>query len=155
MNAVSRDVDILKASFYGNGPKELARFIFSTEAFIHIAAVLEEFVKLTNINIDVFIKTTFEKDFLLMTNISRYAMNPAKYFASLLKRSMKGLGTDEFLLSCVILWRCEIDMIDVKREFELANGKTLKEWIRGDTSGHYKYALYALIGEQRSRRNFF
>jgi len=61
-------------------------------------------------------------------------------------------------------------MTDIKVAFERLYGKSLKSWIKvryiylsisifynhiksylqGDTSGHYKHALYALVGEQRS-----
>ena len=44
----------------------------------------------------------------------------------------------------------QIDMADIKTAFERMYGKSLKSWIKGDTSGHYKHALYALVGEQRS-----
>lgn len=62
----------------------------------------------------------------------------------------------------------QIDMVDIKTAFERLYGKSLKSWIKvgiylciwyillilsvlqGDTSGHYKHALYALVGEQRS-----
>lgn len=41
-------------------------------------------------------------------------------------------------------------MDDIKAAFEGLYGKSLKSWIKGDTSGHYKHALYALVGVQRS-----
>lgn len=50
----------------------------------------------------------------------------------------------------LIVTRCEIDMTEIKAAFEKLFGESLKDCIKGDTSGDYKYALYALIGEQRS-----
>jgi len=40
-------------------------------------------------------------------------------------------------------------MTEIKATFERLFGESLRSFISGDTSGDYKYALYALIGEQR------
>ncbi|XP_073831772.1 annexin B11 [Musca autumnalis] len=82
--------------------------------------------------------------------ICRCVNNKAEYFASRLHKSMAGIGTNDKQLIRVIITRCEIDMADIKAAFERMYGKSLKSWIKGDTSGHYKHALYALVGEQRS-----
>ena len=63
---------------------------------------------------------------------------------------MKGLGTNDRQLVRLVVTRCEIDMTEIKEAFERLFGESLKSMIKGDTSGSYKYGLYALIGEQRS-----
>lgn len=82
---------------------------------------------------------------------------------------MAGMGTNDNQLIRLIVTRCEIDLNDIKSAFEQKYGKSLRSWIKvgliifflqlfsfhaatlqGDTSGHYKHALYVLIGEQRS-----
>lgn len=40
-------------------------------------------------------------------------------------------------------------MQDVKEEFQRYYSKSLKSWIKGDCSGHYRNALLALCGETR------
>lgn len=40
-------------------------------------------------------------------------------------------------------------MQDIKEEYQKKYKETLKDAIKGDTSGHYRHALYALIGESR------
>lgn len=76
--------------------------------------------------------------------------NKSAFFASRLHKSMAGIGTNDNQLIRLIVTRCEIDLEDIKIVYEKLYGKSLKSWIKGDTSGHYKHALYALIGEQRS-----
>lgn len=130
--------------------KEMAKYIFYTKTFQHIKALCIEYQKRTNGNtIQNLIDKTFVQNKFMLMNIVGYALNPVTYFVAVLRRSMKGLGTNSKLLSATIVMRCEIDMADVKVEFKKISGDTLRNWIRDDTSGYYKYALYELIGEKR------
>lgn len=99
--------------------------------------------------------------------------NKHQFFASRLHKSMAGIGTNDNQLIRLIVTRCEIDLNDIKTAFEQKYGKSLRSWIKvraemffsslsnsyfiyekkllqGDTSGHYKHALYVLTGEQRT-----
>ena len=67
-------------------------------------------------------------------------------FAESLYKSMKGIGTDDRRLIRVVVTRCDIDMLSIKRRFFELYGKTLESFIGGDTSGDYKRALLAMIG---------
>lgn len=78
-------------------------------------------------------------------------MDKYEFFAKRLHRSMAGIGTNDNQLIRIIVTRAEIDLADVKYAFARKFGKSLRSWIKGDTSGHYKYCLYGLIGEKRSR----
>lgn len=40
--------------------------------------------------------------------------------------------------------------MDIKEEYQKKYNESLKDAIKGDTTGHYKHALYVLIGENRS-----
>ena len=51
---------------------------------------------------------------------------------------------DHQLIRCVVS-RCEIDMVQIKTEFQRMYGKTLESFIAGDTSGKYKDALITLV----------
>lgn len=73
--------------------------------------------------------------------------NKAEFFASLLKKSMQGLGTNDRDLIRLIVTRCEIDLHDIKVTFKRKYGKTLASYVSGDISGDYKRALNALMGE--------
>lgn len=63
---------------------------------------------------------------------------------------MAGIGTTDSQLIRIIVTRSEIDLADIKQVFEQVFNDSLRNWIKGDTSGHYKHALYALINEERS-----
>lgn len=85
-----------------------------------------------------------------MMYIFRCLNNKADFFAHQLHDAMEGLGTNDTKLIRLIVTRCEIDMVEIKGAFQRLFGKSLKDFIKGDCSGDYKHALYALIGEQRS-----
>ena len=51
------------------------------------------------------------------------------HFARQLQKTMKGLGTDDDTLVRVIVSRCEIDLVNIKEEFEKLTGQTLQQYI--------------------------
>nr|XP_054772805.1 annexin A4-like [Lytechinus pictus] len=77
-------------------------------------------------------------------NIVNYIRNPHEYFAELLYKAMKGLGTDERCLGRVIATRAEIDLGSIADAFQTMYGQTLVEFIEDDVSGDFKRALIAL-----------
>uniref|UniRef100_A0A2N9FCL4 Annexin n=1 Tax=Fagus sylvatica TaxID=28930 RepID=A0A2N9FCL4_FAGSY len=72
--------------------------------------------------------------------------NPAKYFAKVLHKAMKGLGTDDTTLIRVIVSRTEIDMQYIKAEYLKKYKKTLNDAVQSETSGHYGTFLLSLLG---------
>lgn len=85
-----------------------------------------------------------------MVHIFRCLNNKAEFFAHQLHDAIEGLGTNDQKLIRLVVTRCEIDMMDIKAAFSRLFGKSFKDYIKGDCSGDYKHALYALIGEKRS-----
>ncbi|ETO09611.1 annexin VI isoform 1, partial [Reticulomyxa filosa] len=65
-----------------------------------------------------------------------------------LKKSMKGLGTNDELLVRCIAGRSEIDLQEIIVVFntKFGEGKTLLQWLRDDTSGAYRKILMGLCG---------
>lgn len=53
----------------------------------------------------------------------------ASHFATELYKSMKGLGTDDNRLCRVIVSRCEVDMVQIKEEFQKQYKQTLAMFI--------------------------
>ncbi|KAE8720634.1 Annexin D5 [Hibiscus syriacus] len=77
-----------------------------------------------------------------LLTILRCSDNPAKYFAKVLRKAMKGLGTDDTTLIRIIVTRTEIDMQYIKAEYLRKYKTTLNE----ETSGRYRTFLLALLG---------
>ncbi|XP_795341.2 annexin A7 [Strongylocentrotus purpuratus] len=77
-------------------------------------------------------------------NIVNYIRNPHEYFAELLYKAMKGLGTDEGCLGRVIATRAEIDLGSIADAFQEKYGQSLVEFIEDDVGGDFKRALIAL-----------
>jgi annexin A7/11 len=67
------------------------------------------------------------------------------YWAKRLHDSMAGLGTDDKALINIIVARSEIDLGNIKKEFEKLYEQSLESWIEDECSGDYKKLLIALI----------
>ncbi|KAL5269878.1 hypothetical protein ACHWQZ_G003373 [Mnemiopsis leidyi] len=78
-------------------------------------------------------------------SIVKRIKNTPTYFAEELYKSMKGLGTDDDQLVRILVWRSEIDLVEIKGAFESLYGKSLKEYIREDTSGDFRSLLLTIV----------
>ncbi|XP_066146204.1 annexin B9-like isoform X1 [Euwallacea fornicatus] len=110
--------------------------------------IFQEYEKLTGHDIEKAIKNEFSgdaEDALLA--VVRSIKNQSAFFAKCLNKSMKGLGTNDRDLIRLVVTRSEIDMVEIKREYQERYGESLADAIKGDTSGHYKKCLFQLIGE--------
>jgi annexin A7/11 len=73
------------------------------------------------------------------------AKNKDEYWAQRLHSCMAGLGTDDKALINIIVARSEIDLGNIKQEFERIYEKTLEASIEDECSGDYKKMLLAII----------
>ena len=64
-----------------------------------------------------------------MLSAVRVIRNKSAYFAKQLHKAMKGLGTDDNTLVRVVMSRCEVDMVQIKQEFQKLFKQTLAQWI--------------------------
>jgi hypothetical protein len=71
-------------------------------------------------------------------------LSPSEYFAKILYKSMKGLGTSDTTLIRVMISRNEIDMPQIKQYYRNLYNKDLVSAIKGDTSGNYQKILVEL-----------
>lgn len=121
--------------------------IFSERSSAHLAAVSSAYNSMYGNSLKKAIKseTSGYFEFGLVT-ILQCAENPGRYFAKVLRKAMKGMGTDDTTLIRVIVTRAEIDMQYIKAEYRKKYGKTLNEAVHSETSGHYRTFLLTLLG---------
>lgn len=70
------------------------------------------------------------------------------YFAYRAHKSMKGLGTKDLNLIRILISRSEIDMVQVRQEYEEKYETSLADAICSETMGDYEEVLLALIGHR-------
>ncbi|UJR35955.1 hypothetical protein I4U23_028696 [Adineta vaga] len=73
------------------------------------------------------------------------------YFAQQLKKALKGMGTNEDELNRVIISRCEVDMIQIKEEYESLMKRSLEKHVHSDTSGSYRNIIMELLKNPNER----
>ncbi|KAI3778743.1 hypothetical protein L2E82_08126 [Cichorium intybus] len=146
-------VDYDAKSLFKAGEKRLGtdektfRVIFSSRSRAHIAAVSSAYHSTYGSTLKKAVKgeTSGHFEHALVT-ILQCAENPGKYFAKVLHRAMKGLGTNDTTLIRVIVTRVEIDMQYIKAEYHKKHRKSLNDAVHSETSGHYRTFLLALLG---------
>jgi len=74
-----------------------------------------------------------------------FARNPGEFYADAAHKSMKGVGTDEKMLTHVIVGNRD-RLAEIKQAYSAKYGKTLWQAVNGETSGDFKKTLLALIG---------
>ncbi|KAK1416306.1 hypothetical protein QVD17_32095 [Tagetes erecta] len=149
-------VDHDAKALYEAGEKRLGTdektfiIIFSGRSRAHMVAVSSAYHSMYGHTLEKAVKgeTSGNFEHSLMT-ILKCAESPQKYFAEVLHRSMKGLGTNDKTLIRVIVSRTEIDMQDIKAEYRKKYHKSLIDVVHSDTSGHYRTFLLSLLGPNR------
>ncbi|XP_022111170.1 uncharacterized protein LOC110990467 isoform X2 [Acanthaster planci] len=121
--------------------------IIMSRSYAQLRATFEEYAKISKNDIEQAIKKEMSGDLKEgMLTVVRCVRNKHKFFADKLYKCMKGLGTDDDSLMRILISRCEVDMQNVKAEFQKAYNQTLGKFIADDTSGDYKRILVALVG---------
>ncbi|XP_054281518.1 annexin B10-like [Macrosteles quadrilineatus] len=125
--------------------------ILTHESHEQLRLVFEEYKNITGRTIKQALQSELSGSLLeAMLTVVECVQNPLPvYYAKQLHKAMAGLGTDDATLIRIIVSRCEIDLGNIKQEYERLFGKTLESDVKGDTSGDYMKALVALIGSLR------
>ncbi|KAK3592742.1 hypothetical protein CHS0354_016498 [Potamilus streckersoni] len=127
--------------------------ILVSRSYAQLRATFQEYAKLANKDIDNTIQSEMSGDLKdSMLAIVRCIRGKASHFAAELYSSMKGLGTDDDTVCRVVVSRCEVDMVQIKAEFQRNYKQTLGMFIAGDTSGDYRTMLLALIREEGANK---
>nr|XP_006814024.1 PREDICTED: annexin A7-like isoform X1 [Saccoglossus kowalevskii]XP_006814025.1 PREDICTED: annexin A7-like isoform X2 [Saccoglossus kowalevskii] len=121
--------------------------VMASRSYPQLRATFDEYGKISKKDITQAIKSEMSGDLKnSMLTIVRCVRNKHKYFSDKLYKSMKGAGTDDDALKRIVISRCEVDMVNIKNEFQNDYKKTLGKFIAEDTSGDYKRILLSLVG---------
>ncbi|KAL5545247.1 hypothetical protein UlMin_009031 [Ulmus minor] len=121
--------------------------IFSERSRSHLAVVASDYLYVYGSSIEQAVKKETSGKFKLgLLTIVRCSENLPKYFAKVLHKAMKGLGTSNTTLIRVIVTRTEIDMQYIKGEYLKKYKKPLNDAVHSETSGHYRTFLLSLLG---------
>ncbi|XP_024898817.1 annexin A6 isoform X2 [Pteropus alecto] len=121
--------------------------ILCTRSYPHLRRVFQEFIKMTNYDVEHTIKKEMSGDVRdAFVAIVQSVKNKPLFFADKLYKSMKGAGTDEKTLTRIMVSRSEIDLLNIRREFIEKYDKSVHQAIEGDTSGDFMKALLAICG---------
>lgn len=120
--------------------------VLCSQSHAQLRATFDEYQRIAHRSIQQSISREMSGDlFLGMSTVVNVAINHHKYFAERLYRAMKGAGTHDDTLIRVIVSRCEIDLVQIKQEFQRLYGQSLEAFIQGDTSGDYCKTLMTLV----------
>ena len=120
------DENIFKEIFIKRSPEELV-------------LIARYYLKITgNSFIDTIEKKTKDKNQSLLKEIMYDNIMPHELFADKIQTAIKGLGTDEELLSRVLVSRYELDMSAMRDIYQAKYNVTMKDDIIDDTSGSYQ-----------------
>ncbi|XP_076456172.1 annexin A6-like [Babylonia areolata] len=147
-NKAHQDAKALFEAGEGKWGTDESRFnaILVSRSYPQLRATFEEYQKISKKDIEEVLKSEFSGDVLSgMKSIVRCVRNKFGHFARQLQKTMKGLGTDDDTLIRIIVSRCEIDLKNIKEEFQTLTGQTLDQYVTDDTSGDYRNTVLALI----------
>ncbi|KAI3723525.1 hypothetical protein L2E82_35158 [Cichorium intybus] len=122
--------------------------IFTGRSRAQLAAVSSEYQRLHGNTLKKAIMSQTSGNFEdALVTILQCAENTALYFAKVLRKTKKVIGTDDHTtLIRVIVSRAEIDMQFIKSEYHKENHKSLDDAVYSMTSGDYRTFLLSLLG---------
>jgi len=120
--------------------------VLATQNFHQLQHVFTEYEKISGHSFEKAIEKEFSGDnrdgFLAVVKCVR---NRNAFFAELLHNTMKGFGTRDSDLIRLVVSRCEVDLADIKVEYQKLYKVPLEKSIADDCSGAYKDALITLV----------
>ncbi|XP_040068477.3 annexin-B12-like [Ixodes scapularis] len=120
--------------------------ILASQSYEQLKLVFREYHALTNHTIMEAINSEMSGDLrAAFLAIVKSVVNIQYYFAEKLYKAMKGMGTSDKALVRIIVSRCEIDLVQIKEEYQRNFNVPLENAIQSDTSGDYRQALLALV----------
>jgi len=139
--------NLLRAGEQRLGTDESAfNAILAVQNFAQLRNVFDEYQKITGHALEQAIQNEFSGDIRdAHLAVVKSIRNRASFFAELLYNSMKGMGTRDNDLIRLVVTRSEIDMFDIRQQYQALYRTTLEGAIASDCSGAYKDGLVALV----------
>lgn len=148
-DAVIADAGMLKKVFKKSLPDEKPVIeLLCTKSFAQIKLICDEYKKISKKTLEKSVKWSFTdnvKEALIA--IIRTANNPLEFYARRINKAINNFLHDDHSLGQLIVARCELDLLDIKHEFNRIFRKTIKSSLEKELSGSYKHALLTLLGE--------
>ncbi|KHN87216.1 Annexin A6 [Toxocara canis] len=147
-DTATQDALLLMGNEQDNVKPDIATFscTFASQNFAQLHKLFEQYQLFTSETIQDCIQKTFTGDArAAYLAVADCVENKPRYFARRLYESMKGLGTSDCDLIYIIVSRSEIDLADIRNEFDAMYDNTLVEWIKSDCSAAYRDTLLSLI----------
>ena len=125
--------------------EEVFTQIFTEKSPSEFICIAQLYYKLTKHTLIQAVENEFSFDSKKCLIAIIYAiLSPSEYFAKLIYKAIKGLGTDNTTLIRVLISRHEVDMPQIKQYYKQNYKKDMIEDIKGDTSGNYRKILVEL-----------
>ncbi|XP_026739137.1 annexin B10 isoform X2 [Trichoplusia ni] len=127
--------------------EEVFNRILAHESFSQLQQIFEEYKNISGRTIEQAIKAEIDGELKdALSAIVECVENAGAWFAQRLRSAMQGAGTEDQTLVRIVVSRSEVDLGNIKAEYERLFDKTLLSDLSGETSGDYKRALVALLG---------
>ncbi|KAF0899278.1 hypothetical protein E2562_015929 [Oryza meyeriana var. granulata] len=124
--------------------------VFTERSAAHLASVAAAYQHMYDRSLEKAVKSETSGNFGFgLLTVIRCAESPARYFAKVLHKAMKGMGTNDTTLIRVVTTRAEIDMQYIKAEYHRSYKRSLADTVHSETSGNYRTFLLSLIGRDR------
>ncbi len=125
--------------------EEVFTQIFTEKSPSEFICIAQLYYKLTKHTLIQAVENEFSFDSKKCLIAIIYAiLSPSEYFAKLVYKAIKGLGTDNTTLIRVLISRHEVDMPQIKQYYKQNYKKDMIDDIKGDTSGNYRKILVEL-----------
>ena len=122
--------------------------IFALSSPHELICISREYHKLTGNTLITAIENEFSGDIKKLLKTVLYVLiSPHEYFATRIHDAIVGLGTNEKILTRVMVTRGEIDLPKIKQYYKKLYGKDMLEEIKDDVSGNYKKILVAIYNQ--------
>ena len=113
-----------------------------------LLVIAREYHKLTGNLLTKAIDKEFSGDIKkLLKTILYVQISPSEYFSTRIRDAVHGIGTNEKILTRVIVTRCEIDLPIMKQYYKQLYGKDMIKDIEDDVSGDYKKLLIEICNQ--------